>query len=56
MHCLAMAGKHFNNTEAITWQVFGKWVPTATDKHVTVKVLLIYNNGNCVLYVVHAKC
>jgi hypothetical protein len=50
-----MAGKHFNDTWAIAWQLLGKWVPVATDTHAMVKVLLDYNNGKDVLYKVHAK-
>jgi hypothetical protein len=33
----------------------GKQVPTAMDMHAMVKVLLNYNNGNGVFYVVHAE-
>jgi hypothetical protein len=49
---LVTAGKHVNNTWAITRQLLGKWVPAATDILVTVKVLLDYNNGNGIFYVV----
>jgi hypothetical protein len=51
MCCLLAAGKHVNNTWAITRQLLSKRVPAATDMHATVKVLLNYNNGNGVLYV-----
>jgi hypothetical protein len=50
MRCLATAGNHGNNTRAIARQLLGKQIPVAT-----VEVLLHYNNGNCVLYVVHAE-
>jgi hypothetical protein len=50
-----MAGKHINNTQAITRQLLGKWVPAAMDTHATVEVLLDYNNGNGVFYVVRAE-
>jgi hypothetical protein len=56
MHCLVTAGKHINNTQAIARQLLGKRVPVATDTHAMVKVLLDYNNGNCVFYVVCAEC
>jgi hypothetical protein len=36
-------------------QQLGKRVPPATDTHATVKVLLDYNNGNEVFYVVRAE-
>jgi hypothetical protein len=49
-----MASKHVNNTGAIAMKLLGKWVPVATDTHATVEVLLNYNNGNGVFYVVHA--
>lgn len=52
MHCLEMAGKHVNSTWAITRQLLGKWVPTATDMHA---MLLNYNTENDVFYVVHAE-
>jgi hypothetical protein len=35
--------------------MLGKRVPTATDTHVTVEVLLDYNNGNGVFCVVRAE-
>jgi hypothetical protein len=50
-----MFGKHVNNNQAMARQVLGKRVPTATDTHATVKILLDYNNGNSVFYVVRAK-
>jgi hypothetical protein len=45
-----MASKHINNNWAIAKQLLSKRVPAAT-----VKVLLDYNNGNGVFYVVCAK-
>jgi S-adenosylmethionine:tRNA-ribosyltransferase-isomerase (queuine synthetase) len=53
--CLVTAGKHNNNTRVIPAQLLGKRDPTATDTHVTVAVLLDYNSGNCVFYVVRAE-
>jgi hypothetical protein len=50
-----MVNKSVNNTWATARQLRGKWVPTATDMHATVKVLSDYNNGNGVFYVVHAE-
>jgi hypothetical protein len=50
-----MAGKHINNTWAIARQLLGKWVPTATNMHATIEVLLDYNNGYGVFCVVHAE-
>jgi hypothetical protein len=50
-----MAGKHVNNTRAIARQLPGKQVPAATNTHAMVEVLLDYNNGNGVFYVVHTK-
>jgi hypothetical protein len=55
MRCLVTAGKHVNNTRAIARQLLGKRVPAATDTHAMVDVLLDYNNGNGVLYVVRAE-
>jgi hypothetical protein len=55
MRCLVTASKPINNTRAITRQLLGKRVPVAMDMHATVKVLLDYNNGNGVFYVVHAE-
>jgi hypothetical protein len=48
--CLAMAGKHINNTRAIARQLIGKRVPAAT-----VEVLLNYNNGNAIFCVVRVE-
>jgi hypothetical protein len=56
MHCLVTTNKHINNTQAIARQLLGKRVLTAMDTHAVVEVLLDYNNGNHVSYVVHAKC
>jgi hypothetical protein len=54
IRCLVTAGKHVNNTRAIARQLLGKRVPTETDKHAKVEVLLDYNNVNwCFLY---GKC
>jgi hypothetical protein len=50
-----MLHKRVNNTWAIARQLLGKGVPVATNTHVTVEVLLDYNNGNSVFYVVHAE-
>jgi hypothetical protein len=50
-----MTGKHVNNTRAIARQLVGKRVPMETSKHATVEVLLDYNNGNGVFYVVRAE-
>jgi hypothetical protein len=55
MRCLVTAGKHVNNTRAIARQLLGKRVPAATDMHATVEVLLDYNNGNGVFYVIRAE-
>jgi hypothetical protein len=55
MLCFVTAGKHVNNTRAIARQLIGKRIPEATDMHATVEVLLDYNNGNGVLYVVRAE-
>jgi hypothetical protein len=55
LRCLVTAGKHVNNTQAIARQLLGERVPAATDTHATVEVLLDYNNGNDVLYVVRAE-
>jgi hypothetical protein len=55
MRCFLTAGKHTNNTRAITRQLLSKWVPAATDTHATVEVLLEYNNGNGIFYVVRAE-
>jgi hypothetical protein len=55
MSCLATAGKHVTNIRAIAMQLLGKRVSKATDTHTTVEVLLGYNNGNGVFYVVHAE-
>jgi hypothetical protein len=48
-------GKHVNDIRAISRQLFGKWVPAATNMHATVEVLLDYNNGNGVFSVVRAE-
>jgi hypothetical protein len=51
MHCLVTVGKYISNTRAIAKQLLGKRVPAAT-----VEVLLLdYNNGNGVFYVVRAE-
>jgi hypothetical protein len=55
MRCLVMASKHINNTRAVIRQLFSKRVPTETDTHAMVEVLLDYNNGNGVFYVVCAE-
>jgi hypothetical protein len=55
MSLLVIASKHINNTWDIAGQLLDKWVPAAMDTHTMVKVLLNYNNGNSVLYVVRAK-
>jgi hypothetical protein len=55
MHCLVTAGKHVNNTRAITRQLFGKRVPAATNTHAAVEVLLGYNNRTGVFYVIRAE-
>jgi hypothetical protein len=55
MHCLVTTGKHVNNTRAIARQLLGKRVPTATDMHAAVKVLLDNKNKNGAWYVVHAE-
>jgi hypothetical protein len=51
MRCLVTARKHVKNTQAIARQLLGKWVPAAKDTNAAVKILLDYNNGNCVFYV-----
>jgi hypothetical protein len=50
-----MANKHINNTQANPRQLFGKWIPRAMDTHAMTEVLLDYNNGNCVFYVVRGE-
>jgi hypothetical protein len=55
MRCLVTVGKHVNNTRAIPRQRLDKHLPAETDTQATVEVLLEYNNGNCVLYVVRAE-
>jgi hypothetical protein len=50
-----MDGEHVNNIQAITRQLLGKRVPAAMDMHATVEVLLDYNNGNSVFYVVRVE-
>jgi hypothetical protein len=50
-----MVSKYVNNNLAITRQVLGKRVPTATDTYAAVKLLLDYNNGNSAFYVVRAE-
>jgi hypothetical protein len=52
---LVTAGKQVNNTWANTKQLLGKCVPAAKDTHATIDVLLVYNNGNGVFYVVRAE-
>jgi hypothetical protein len=47
MCCLATVIKYINSTRAIARQLLGKRVPAAT-----VEVLLDYNNGNGVFYMV----
>jgi hypothetical protein len=51
MRCLVTAGKHVNNTQAIARQR----AAAATNTHATVEVLLDYNNGDGVFYVVSAE-
>jgi 3-deoxy-D-manno-octulosonic-acid transferase len=55
MRCLVIAGKHVNNTRAIARQLLGKRAPAETDTHETVEVLLDYNNGIGVFYVVRTE-
>lgn len=55
MHCLVTTGKHINNTWAITRQLLDKRAPAKKDMRATVEVLLGYNNGNGVFYVVRAE-
>jgi hypothetical protein len=55
MRYLLTAGNHANNMRAIARQLFCKRVPTAMDTHAIVEVLLDYNNGNGVFYVVRAE-
>jgi hypothetical protein len=50
-----MAGKYVSDILAIGRQLLGKLVPAATDTRVTVEVLLDYNSGSGVFYVVRAK-
>jgi hypothetical protein len=52
---LVKASKRVNNTWVIARQLLVKQVPVATDTHVTVEVLLDYNNGNDVFCVIRAK-
>jgi hypothetical protein len=55
MRCLVTAAKHVSNSRAIARQLLGKRVPSATDTHATVEVLLDYNSGNGVFWVVRAE-
>jgi hypothetical protein len=55
MRCLVTAGERVSNTRAIARQLLGKAVLTAKDAHAMVEVLLEYNNGNGVFYVVRAE-
>jgi hypothetical protein len=55
MRCLVTARKHVNNTWAVARQLLGKRVPSATDAHATVEVMLDYKNGNGVFYVARAE-
>jgi hypothetical protein len=41
--------------QPVSGQLFGKWVPVATDTHATSEVLLDCINGNGVSYVVRAE-
>jgi hypothetical protein len=52
---LVTAGKHINNTKPIDRQLLTKRVPATNDPHATVEVMLEYNNGNCVFYVIRAE-
>jgi hypothetical protein len=52
---LVTGGKHVNNTRAIAGQLPGKQGSAAMDAHAMVEVLLDYNSGNGVLYVVCAE-
>jgi hypothetical protein len=54
-HCLVTGGEHTNNTQAFARQLLSKRVPEKMDMHATVEVLLDYNNGNNVFYVVRAQ-
>jgi hypothetical protein len=40
--CSVTPGKHVSNSRVIARQVFSKRVPTSTDTHVTVEVVLEY--------------
>jgi hypothetical protein len=54
--CVASSvGKRVNNPRAIARQLLGKRVLAATDMHATVEVLLDYNNGNGIVYVVRTE-
>jgi hypothetical protein len=55
MRCLVTAGNHVNNSRAIARELLGKRVPAVRDTHAIVQVLLEYNNGNGVFYVVRAE-
>jgi hypothetical protein len=55
MRCLVTAGKHVNNSRAIARQLLGKLFPAATNTRATVEVLLDYNDGSGVFYVVRAE-
>jgi hypothetical protein len=55
MRYLVTAGKHIKNTRAVARQQLRGHVPTATDTHATVELLLDYNNGKGVSYVVRAE-
>jgi hypothetical protein len=52
---LATAGKHVSNTRAIVRKLLGKRVPASTDTQETVAVLLDYNSGTGVFYVVRVE-
>jgi hypothetical protein len=55
MRCLVTADKHINNTRAFARQLLGKRVPAASDAQATVDVLMSYNNGNGVFYMVRIE-
>jgi hypothetical protein len=55
MRCLVTTSKYVSNTSTVARQLLGKRVPVATDAHATVEVLLNYNNGSTVFYVIRAE-
>jgi hypothetical protein len=55
IRCVVTAGKHVKSTWAVARQLLDERFHAETDSRATVEVLLDYNNGNDILYVVHAE-